>query len=192
MNNKFRKKIIILLSSILTLVFTISSCNLLNEEKKYEITYDYIKGEEPLDWFSVAELEVHSMIDEFGRPGSYDEVDRVVCKKNKEKEFKYKIFFHKPNHGYTWEYLGEVININEIIPDSIKNKEFEEQIAYVNEIDTVINVDEERLKSHDIIPLKFKPATWYHIFGLEGIEGSYFVYINDNRTIEVKYFDGGP
>ena len=42
------------------------------------------------------------------------------------------------------------------------------------------------------MPLKFKPATWYHIFGLDGIEGSYFVYINDDRTVEVKYFDGGP
>jgi len=132
------ERYIILLSSILILAFTISSCNLLNEEKKYEI------------------------------------------------------FFHKPNHGYTWEYFGEVININEIIPNSIKNKEFEEQIAYVNERDTVNVVDEERLKSHDIMPLKFKPATWYHIFGLDGIEGSYFVYINDDRTVEVKYFDGGP
>src|SRR5690606_37149451 len=117
---------------------------------------------------------VNSIIDGQNIPGSYQEINRVICVNNTKEKISNKIFFHQSNEGYKWNDVGELTNIDSIISDSLKELPFIKQLEHIDHKDSVI-VDNSI--EYEIMPLKFKPATWYHVFGLDGIEGSYFVYI---------------
>ena len=44
----------------------------------------------------------------------------------------------------------------------------------------------------DTIPINFRPGKWYQIFGLEDIEGSFFVYVKNDGSFKIEHFGGGP
>lgn len=168
----------------LLLSLLICGCSIIDAHwgTKYEITHEYIKGKIKIDGFSIAELEVSKISDE-GLPIYEKEVIRYCCESKGEK-LKKKIYFNKKNDGYKWSLCTPSFKYVEV--DSLKNLTLEEKL------DRIRKDGSGKPIYYDVMPFQFQTGKWYHLFGLEGIEGSYFLYYNKQNEFIVKYFDGGP
>ncbi len=146
------------------------------EEDQYVIQAEFIKGKSNIDQFTIAELSGDKFSEEKLR----------VCCESKGDSLIDKIFFNKKNEGYHWYFC--TLDLSFIEDDSLKDLTITEKIKILH------NDSKEAVESEysDIMPIKFETGKWYHFFGLENIEGSYFVHVEDNNTFSVEYFDGGP
>jgi hypothetical protein len=179
MKNTFK-----MLINQLFIFLLICGCNIIDSHTgtKYEINNEYIKGKIKIDGFSIAEIKVTS-INKNGLPIKEKEVNRYCCEL-KDGKLKKKIYFDKKNEGYKWFLCTPSFKYMEV--DSLKDLTLEDKLARIKKDGSGKTI------YYDTKPFEFKKGKWYHLFGLEGIEGSYFLYVNDDGTINVKYFDGGP
>lgn len=144
----------------------------------YLIKEEYIKGKSGIDGFSIAELKGDK---------SSDEKLRVCCKTISVKSgLTNKLFFYKKNNGYQWHFC--TLNLRFVENDSLRELSLEKKMEIINKE----NSGKSAPKYYETLPIRFKPETWYHFFGFKDIEGSYFVYVNKDRSFNVEYFEGGP
>ncbi len=167
---------------ILIVIAMFYSCSVINSQfgAQYEITMDFIKGKSPIERFQIAVLK-KTELNEQGYPLDNNELERYCCFSDGDNSAR-KIFFQRANDGYQWTVCT---------PD----------LKYV-EVDSLINLSEEEKRqriggskspvAYNTMPFKFESDKVYHLFGLEGIEGSYYLYFSEKKEFIVKYFDGGP
>ncbi len=95
------------------------------------------------------------------------------------------IFFGKKNEGYRWFFC--TLDLRFVENDSLNNLSFKQKLEIINK-----EKGTGAPKYYDTLPITFKPETWYHFFGFDKLEGSFFVYIEKDGTFKVEYFNGGP
>jgi len=162
---------------IIILIFTISfiyGCG----DNNYIITEDYISGKSKNDGFTIAEL--------FGDKSSQEKQRVCIETISGKKDLKQKIYFNKKNEGYQWFYC--TLDLRFVENDSLKNLKVEEKLEIIQKENIVTS----HPQYYETIPIEFKPGTWYHFFGFEDIEGSFYVFVMNDRSFKVEYFDGGP
>ncbi len=169
------------------IIASCSACGYISGSRNYKITCDYIKGVQPIDRFSIAELDVVYMNSTNTIPDHFTEIKRVSCEIIKGAKERKIIHFHKKNKGYRWFNSTPTNYLN---TDSLRNLEIREQLDYLKK-KGVVGADSSTV-SYDMIPIKFKRNTWYLIFGLENAERSYFMYYNENKNCIVRYAEPGP
>ena len=161
------------LSIFLFFVFSlIYGCN----NQKYQINKNGIKGVSLNDGFTIAELKDGK---------SSEEVLRVCCEPVSHTELKRQLYFKKKNVGYHWNFC--TLDLRFVENDSLKNLSLEEKLEILRREGHIGSPEH-----FDTIPINFKVGTWYHIFGLEDIEGSFYFYVEKDGAFKVEYFDGGP
>ena len=148
------------------------------ENIKYSINEEYIKGISKNDGFSIAELT--------GDKSSNEKL-RVCCEAiSGNFNLKDKLYFDRKNKGYQWFFC--TLDLRFVENDSLKNLTIDEKLKIIKKE----NNGKLTPKYYDTIPITFKPETWYHFFGFEDVEGSFYVYVEKNKSFKVEYFGGGP
>jgi len=155
------------------ITFTFSGC----DSNKYSINREFIKGTSKNNGFIIAEL--------IGDRYSGEKL-RVCCEPNLRNNLTKKIFFNKKDRCYHWTFCS--LDLKYVESDSLRNLSMEEKLEIIRKE----NNGKEISSSYDTLPIKFTPETWYHFFGFEDIEGSYFVYVKKDGTFKVEYFNEGP
>ena len=175
-----------LLYGLCSLVLIVANNNCTeSNSNKHDITYEFISGEKGIFSFSIAKLDVQQL-NNLGFPGTFTETDRVTCRLENGTKAK-KIFFHKENAGYVWYKSSPNYDFEN--NDSLNKLSTSEILEFLKKEGVLKNAHKNRYLT---IPFELESGNWYHLFGLNDIEGSYFIYVNKDRTFKTYYFDGGP
>jgi hypothetical protein len=164
-------------TKILILTFIISiffGCG----DMKYSITEKYISGISKNDGFTIAEL--------IGDKSSEEKL-RVCCETiTGNRDLNKKLYFNRKNKGYQWSLC--TLDLRFVENDSLKNLTLHKKLEIIKKE----NNGDSTVKYYETIPIDFKADTWYHFFGFEDIEGSFFVYVEKDKSFRLEYFGGGP
>jgi hypothetical protein len=159
----------------LTFSTVLFSCS---EASKYSINQNYIRGISKIDRFTIAELTGDKFSPEY---------QRVCLEASSEKaRQKAKLYFKQNNNGYYWQSC--TLDLKFVENDTLKDLSLEEKLDILKKE----NPENTKPKKYEILPWEFKPGKWYHFFGFDNIEGSFFVYVEKDKTFRVEYFGGGP
>ncbi|MCF8373974.1 MAG: hypothetical protein K9H64_20285 [Bacteroidales bacterium] len=176
------KNIFIFSSTIIIFLNTVSCDEAkFNSGKNYKVTEEYIKGSTYINNFTISELEVSS-IGGNGLPIKEKDIVQYCCKSS-SKSLKKKIYFNRKNKGYKWFYC--TLNLDFIEVDSLKKLSEEQKLTMIHQV-------RGENMYFDTIPFRFEAGKWYHLYGLENVEGSYYIHFNIKKEFIVKYFEGGP
>ncbi|RKN76819.1 hypothetical protein [Ulvibacterium marinum] len=178
------KRVGILIIVILTTIsciflFTYKAFDFINPQNQYQITKTKIISEkgERIDSFSIA---IHSR--DSIKPNNYFELDRYCCSFTGTGKPSKQVVFNNINDGYSWEKCHVIFDYVE--KDSLKNLTVKEKLEIIDQ--------NNQSEDFDRMPFKFERDKVYHLFGLKGIEGSYYLSLDSSNNLIVEYFDGGP
>ena len=153
------------------------------EENTYEVTLDGIKskGNTELRQFTIA---LYDKPEGQMRPHpTSKELARYCFEFDSVKKSGKKVSFTESNNHYVWSRCD--LDLSYIETDSLKSLPLREKLA-------LIHTDTLAITFFKRMPFSISQDTLYHVFGLDGIEGSYYMALDENNTLVVDYFDGGP
>jgi hypothetical protein len=158
------------------------SC-VLSEENTYEITLDGIKsnGNIKLQNFTIA---LFDRTENQMRPYSTSkELARYCFEFDTIKKSGKTVSFTESNIHYKWSRCD--LDLSYVETDSLKSLTLKQKLDLIHQ-DTL------SIKIFNKMPFVFSQDTLYHVFGLDGIVGSYYIALDKDNSIVVDYFDGGP
>lgn len=174
---------LILTIGLMFLVASLPGCDLLFSRYYYTINCSGIKSNtrSGIERFTIAlyERDGYSL-----RPKDYSkELARFCFEYKGENGGLRQVSFIKCNSKYKWSRCD--LDLRFVTIDSLKDLTIEQKLELLKEEGSFSDYK-------DKMPFKFEKDTLYHIFGLNGIDGSYFMAIDENNKLVVDYFEGGP
>ena len=155
--------------------------NHFHEDDNYVVTKEMVRSKENvrIDSFTIV---VYRKVENGSTLNSGSEISRYCCVFRGKTRPKKVVYFDRLKDDYFWQRCD--LNLAYVENDSLKNLSLEEKRKMIN-IDTA--------RTFDRMPFEFQSNQVYQIFGLKGIDGSYFFEINNSTNeIEIEYFEGGP
>jgi len=155
----------------------------LSEENTYKITLDGIKskGNTELQRFTIA---LYNKPEGQMRPyPTSKELARYCFEFDSVKKSCKTVSFTESNNHYVWSRCD--LDLSYVETDSLKSLPLKQKLA-------LIHKDTLAIKLFTRMPFSISQDTLYHVFGLDEIEGSYYMALDENNTLIVDYFDGGP
>ena len=177
------------------LVISVSCNNKFNNYRSSNcsISSNCITCQEELKSFQLARIKFNNKLDSgMIMPYDYSILDNVRCIQNKNSTKKRRtINLFGKNNDYHWEYWNFDYSFME--NDSLKNLTEKEKLQIIKNSSSA----SQSKRYLEINPFKFEPTNWYVISSInyseyDNDDGSYFIYVNEDGTLKIHFFSGGP
>lgn len=151
----------------------------IKQTNSYEITKEYIRWYSNIRCIRIELLE-NNELNSDNYPVSNKVIKTFCCESNSNLLTNI-IYFTKPNNGYTWSVCST--DLTYVENDSFKNLSVEEKLKIIVSKDTINTYNK-----FEVMPFVFEFGKLYHLIGLEDIEGSFYLHLNSNNELVVRYY----